>query len=99
MMCYGNLPARRCFRRRASSGKQSMRKISDKKVRIVADRPVTIVKADYDPRWFPFVFRTTDGMLLLYIEYGHDANFTPFFRLESRDNGATWLNPTDNVPR
>lgn len=68
-------------------------------MRFVADRPVTIEKAQYAERWFPFVFRTTEGILLMYVEYGFDAHWAPFFRLESHDNGRTWVNPTDNVPR
>jgi hypothetical protein len=67
--------------------------------RLSAEPPVTIEQAIYGERWFPFVFRAPDGTLFLYIEYGHDAHFSPVFRLESRDNGATWCNPTDHVPR
>lgn len=62
-------------------------------------RPVTIDSTVYGERWFPFVFRTTDGTLLLYAQYGFDTHFSPAFRIESHDNGRTWGNPIDNVPR
>lgn len=68
-------------------------------MRAIPSRPVTIDSVRYGERWFPFVFRHTDGRLLMYIEYGHDAHFSPCFRLESCDEGRTWGNPCDNVPR
>lgn len=64
-----------------------------------AEMPVTIESVRYGERWFPFVYRMPDGTLLIYIEYSLDAHFSPFFRLESRDNGVSWVNPTDNTPR
>ncbi|MCM8816885.1 MAG: glycoside hydrolase [Candidatus Omnitrophica bacterium] len=69
-------------------------------MKFVAQRPVTIHSVRNDTRWFPFVFRHTDGSLLLYIECGYDAHFSPFFRLRSTDNGKTWIqDPVVNVPR
>ncbi|HOJ31252.1 MAG TPA: sialidase family protein [bacterium] len=68
-------------------------------MKFVAERPVTIHSVRYDTRWFPFVFKHTDGSLLLYIECGYDAHFSPFFRLRSTDNGKTWEHPVANVPR
>jgi len=66
---------------------------------VPAGRPVTIHRVRYGERWFPYVFRHTDGSLLLYIQYGHDANFSPALRLRSADNGRTWGEPVDNIPR
>lgn len=68
-------------------------------MKFIAQRPVTIHSVRYDTRWFPFAFRHTDGSLLLYIECGYDAHFSPSFRLRSIDNGKTWDNPSANVPR
>src|SRR5688572_21505715 len=68
-------------------------------MRLVAAEPVTIEKVRYGERWFPRIFRHTDGSLLMYIEYGHDSHFSPDFRLQSHDGGQTWHTPTDNVPR
>lgn len=68
-------------------------------MKFIAERPVTIHSVRYDTRWFPFVFKHTDGSLLLYIENGYDAHFSPNFRLRSIDNGKTWENPVANVPR
>ncbi|MCE9589922.1 MAG: glycoside hydrolase [Planctomycetes bacterium] len=68
-------------------------------MRAIPTRPVTIDSTRYGERWFPLLFRHTDGTLLMYVEYGHDAHFAPFFRIESRDEGRTWSNPCDNVPR
>ena len=69
------------------------------KKKFVAERPVTIHSVRFDTRWFPFVFKHTDGSLLLYVENGYDANFSPSFRLRSTDNGKTWNEMTANVPR
>lgn len=68
-------------------------------MRLVPSRPVTIEQVRYGERWFPRLHRHTDGSLFLYVEYGHDAHFSPDFRLQSHDNGKTWHTPTDNVPR
>lgn len=68
-------------------------------MRLVASEPVTIEKVYYGERWFPRLYRHTDGSLLMYVEYGHDRDFSPDFRLQSHDGGATWHTPTDNVPR
>jgi hypothetical protein len=72
---------------------------SDPAVKVSLTRPVTIEAVEFGERWFPFVFRLTDGLLVMYVEYGHDANWSPFVRFESRDGGRTWGNRTDNVPR
>ena len=68
-------------------------------MRLVPLRPVTIESVRYGERWFPYIFRHTDGSLLLYVEYGHDGHWSPFFRVRSVDAGKTWGSPTDNVPR
>ncbi len=68
-------------------------------LKFVAERPVTIHSVRYDTRWFPFVFKHTDESLLLYIENGYDAHFSPCFRLRSIDNGKTWEGITANIPR
>lgn len=68
--------------------------------KFIAERPVTIHSVRHDTRWFPYVFKHTDGSLLLYVECGYDAHFSPFFRLRSTDNGKTWIeSPVANVPR
>ncbi|MCM8789184.1 MAG: glycoside hydrolase [Candidatus Omnitrophica bacterium] len=67
--------------------------------KFIAERPVTIHSVRHDTRWFPFVFKHTDGSLLLYIECGYDAHFSPFFRLRSIDCGKTWIELATNVPR
>ncbi|MCX7706259.1 MAG: glycoside hydrolase [bacterium] len=69
-------------------------------MKFIAQRPVTIHSVRHDTRWFPFAYRHTDGCLLLYIECGYDAHFSPFFRLRSIDKGKTWIeDPVANVPR
>jgi len=62
-------------------------------------RPATIESVRYGERWFPCLHRHTDGSLLLYIGWGHDAHFSPIMRIRSEDNGRTWSEPVDNVPR
>ncbi len=62
-------------------------------------RPVTIHAARHDERWFPFLFRHSDGALLCYIGAGHDREFVPFFRLRSVDGGRTWVEERANAPR
>jgi hypothetical protein len=66
---------------------------------LTPSRPVTIERVRYGCRWFPYLFRHTDDSLLLYVQYGHDANFSPALRLRSTDNGHTWGDACDNVPR
>lgn len=69
-------------------------------MKFVAQRPVTIHSVRHDTRWFPFVFRHTDESLLLYVQCGYDAHFSPSFRMRSIDNGKTWIqDPVVNVPR
>lgn len=50
-------------------------------------------------RWFPALYRHTDGSLLLYIEHGYDADFSPMGKWRSFDNGQTWREEEENVPR
>jgi hypothetical protein len=40
-----------------------------------------------------------DGMLLMALQYNVDNHFSPWFQMRSCDNGRTWTQPTDNVPR
>lgn len=62
-------------------------------------RPVTIQSVRYGERWFPVLHRHTDTSLLLYLAWGHDANFAPVLRIRSEDDGRSWGEPTENVPR
>jgi hypothetical protein len=68
-------------------------------MKLVPTRPVTIIADRNAQRWFPFLFRHTDGSLLLYVENGFDANFSPFYRSRSVDGGKTWLAEEPNAPR
>ncbi len=69
-------------------------------MKFIPERPVTIHSVRHDARFFPFVFKHTDRSLLLYVECGYDAHFSPFFRMRSTDNGKTWQeDPVWNVPR
>lgn len=68
-------------------------------MKLIPSRPVTIHRVRYAERWFPFLLRHSDESLLLYMQYGHDANFSPAMRIRSEDNGSTWSEPVDNVPR
>jgi len=68
-------------------------------VKILPGRPVTIHSVRYGERWFPYLFRHADGSLLLYMQYGHDGHFSPAMRIRSVDEGHTWSEPVDNVPR
>lgn len=68
-------------------------------MKLVASRPVTIHAVRHAFRWFPNMFRHTDGTLLLYIEYTYDSHFGPVMRLRSTDGGHTWIEDDENVPR
>ena len=68
-------------------------------MRLVASPPVTIHAVRHGFRWFPTMFRHTDGTLFLYIEYTYDAHFAPVMRLRSTDGGHTWIEEDENVPR
>ena len=63
------------------------------------NRPVTIHSVRYAQRWFPHLLRHSDGSLLMYISWGHDAHFAPAMMVRSVDNGKTWSEPVDHVPR
>ncbi|MHB0939497.1 MAG: sialidase family protein [Armatimonadota bacterium] len=63
------------------------------------ERPVTIEKVRFGERWFPFLFRMPDGLLVMTIEYNFDTHWAPNLRIISADNGRTWAYPTDYVPR
>lgn len=62
-------------------------------------RPVTINSVWHAQRWFPNLFRHTDGSFLLYVQHGYDMSFAPVHRLRSTDQGRTWVEETENVPR
>lgn len=69
-------------------------------MRLIPDnRPVTIHSVRYAQRWFPHLLRHSDGSLLMYISWGHDAAFAPAMMMRSIDNGKTWSEPVDAVPR
>lgn len=68
-------------------------------MKLVASTPVTIHAARRAMRWFTTVFRHTDGTLFLYIEYTYDAHFGPVMCLRSNDNGRTWIEEEERVPR
>src|ERR1051326_771408 len=68
-------------------------------MKLIPTRPVTILSVRHGERWFPFLFRHTDGSLLLYVGHGHDRNFAPHHRLRSLDGGRTWIEEQENVPR
>lgn len=68
-------------------------------MKLIPSRPVTIHAERHAQRWFPYFFRHTDGSLLLYIEHGYDGHFAPCFRLRSIDDGRTWLEEQENLPR
>lgn len=68
-------------------------------MRLVPLRPVTIEQTRFGERWFPFLYRLPDGMLILTVEYNFDTHFAPLFLLRSVDGGKTWTNPSANVPR
>ena len=63
------------------------------------NRPVSIHSVRYAPRWFPHLMRHTDGSLLMYINWSYDAHFSPAMMMRSIDNGKTWSEPVDTVPR
>ena len=63
------------------------------------ERPVTIESVRYAERWFPYLYRMPDGMLLLALQYNVDNQFSPWFHMRSVDGGKSWTNPVDNVPR
>lgn len=68
-------------------------------MKFIATRPVTIHSTRNAARWFPFVYRHSDGTIFLSIENGYDAHCAPIFRMRSLDNGRTWLEEGANVPR
>src|SRR5690349_14484275 len=68
-------------------------------MKLIPSRPVTVLAERHAQRWFPYIFRHTDGSLLLYIEHGYDGHFAPCFRLRSVDGGRTWLEEQENLPR
>jgi len=68
-------------------------------MKLTASTPVTIHAARHAMRWFTTAFRHIDGTLFLYIEYTYDAYFGPVMCLRSTDNGRTWTEQEENVPR
>lgn len=69
-------------------------------VKYELSRPVTIDKAVFGLRWFPYqTLLSPRGDLFCYVEWGYDAHFSPFFRLHSIDGGKTWLSEEAGVPR
>lgn len=68
-------------------------------MKLIPSRPVTIHAVRHGFRWFPTMYRHTDGTLFLSIQYTYDAHFGPVMRLHSTDNGRTWIEEDENVPR
>lgn len=68
-------------------------------MKLIPERPVTIHAVRHAQRWFPMLYRLADGSLLMYIECGYDAAFSPVGKWRSFDNGQTWREEEENVPR
>ncbi|MCX5659574.1 MAG: sialidase family protein [Planctomycetota bacterium] len=68
-------------------------------MRLHIDRPVTIESVRFAERWFPYLHRMPDGMLLLGMQHNTDTHFSPWHFKRSVDGGRTWTHPADNVPR
>lgn len=68
-------------------------------MRLHPTRPVTIEHVRYGERWFPYLYRMPDGLLLLALQYNVDNHFSPWFQMRSVDGGRTWTNRADHVPR
>jgi hypothetical protein len=68
-------------------------------VKLTPSRPITIHAARHAQRWFPALYHHTDGSLLMYIEFGYDAHFAPIGKWRSFDEGKTWREEEENVPR
>jgi hypothetical protein len=68
-------------------------------MRLIPERPVTVERARYAERWFPYLYRMPDGLLLMALQYNIDVNFSPWYWQQSSDGGRTWAYPVDHVPR
>lgn len=68
-------------------------------MRLHATRPVTVESVRYGERWFPYLYRMPDGLLLLALQYNADNHFSPWFHMQSMDGGRTWGQRVDHVPR
>lgn len=67
-------------------------------MKLIPSHPITINSARHGQRWFPSLYKHTDGNLLLYISCAHDSTFAPFGRWRSTDLGASWIDEEENVP-
>jgi hypothetical protein len=68
-------------------------------MKLSASTPTTIHAVRHAQCWFPALYRHADGSLLMYIEFGYDAHFSPLGRWRSFDGGQSWLEEEENVPR
>jgi hypothetical protein len=71
----------------------------ERTLKLTATRPVTIYKTENSVVINPHLLRLPGGALMLWLEDGHDSNFTPIFRMRSFDNGKTWQRDGQPVPR
>ncbi len=63
------------------------------------ERPVTIERVRYGERWFPYMYRMPDGLLLMALQHNIDFQFSPWYCQRSFDGGRSWGNQVENVPR
>lgn len=68
-------------------------------MKLISSPPTTIHAVRHAQRWFPSLYRHTDGSFLMYIEFGYDAHFAPIGKWRSFDEGQSWREEEENVPR
>lgn len=64
-----------------------------------ASQPVTILADRVDRRYITHMAHFPSGLLRLNVGIGPDNNFTPCASYHSYDNGKTWMNVENLVPR